>query len=164
MASTIITPGITGKSGKWPLKKGSFAVTFLMPTTRSALISRMRSTSSIGKRCGSMSRISSESISAMGKTVIIQPMHALLRYAVHKQEETIEALKAMVECESPSDAPNEVNRLVELLVEQTREFAKAKVIRNRTRGNHLLIEFVLPQARKPRKRPAPILALGHSDT
>ena len=91
-------------------------------------------------------------------------MHSLLRYAIHKQEETIQMLKAMVECESPSDAPNEVNRLVDLLVEQTREFAKAKVIRNRMRGNHLLIEFVLPQARKPRKRPAPILALGHSDT
>ena len=70
----------------------------------------------------------------------------------------------MVECESPSDAPNEVNRLVDLLVEQTREFAKAKVIRNRTRGNHLLLEFVLPQS-KARKRASPgILALGHSDT
>ena len=32
MASTISTPGITGKSGKWPLKNGSLAVTFLMPT------------------------------------------------------------------------------------------------------------------------------------
>ena len=91
-------------------------------------------------------------------------MHSLLRYAIHKQEETIQMLKAMVECESPSDAPNEVNRLVDLLVEQTREFAKAKVIRNRARGNHLLLEFVLPQPKKARKRPAPILALGHSDT
>jgi glutamate carboxypeptidase len=91
-------------------------------------------------------------------------MHSLLRYAIHKQEETIQILKAMVECESPSDAPNEVNRLVDLLVEQTRELAKAKVIRNRMRGNHLLLEFVLPQPKRPRKRAAPILALGHSDT
>lgn len=92
-------------------------------------------------------------------------MHSLLRYAIHKQEETIAALKEMVECESPSDSPNEVNRLVDLLVEQTREFAKAKVIRNRARGNHLLLEFLLPQAKKARTRPAPgILALGHSDT
>jgi hypothetical protein len=32
MASTISTPGITGKSGKWPGKNGSLWVTFLMPT------------------------------------------------------------------------------------------------------------------------------------
>lgn len=91
-------------------------------------------------------------------------MHSLLRYAIHKQEETIQMLKAMVECESPSDAPNEVNRLVDLLVEETREFARAKVIRNRMRGNHLVLEFALPQPKKPRKRAAPILGLGHSDT
>jgi len=101
----------------------------------------------------------------MGKTVIIQPMHSLLRYAIHKQEETIRMLKAMVECESPSDAPDEVNRLVDLLVEQTRDFAKPKVIRNRTRGNHLLLEFLLPQPKRARNRAASsILALGHSDT
>ena len=35
MASMISTPGITGKSGKWPTKNGSLMVTFLMPTMRS---------------------------------------------------------------------------------------------------------------------------------
>ena len=32
MDSTMSTPGMTGYSGKWPAKKGSLAVTFLMPT------------------------------------------------------------------------------------------------------------------------------------
>ena len=48
MASTTSTPGITGYSGKWPTKNGSFTVTFLMPTIRSSSSSRMESTRSIG--------------------------------------------------------------------------------------------------------------------
>ena len=31
MASMIMTPGMTGSIGKWPGKKGSLWVTFLMP-------------------------------------------------------------------------------------------------------------------------------------
>lgn len=92
-------------------------------------------------------------------------MHPLLRYAIDGQEETINLLKELVECESPSDSPAEVNRFVDLLAERTREFASPKVIRNRTRGNHLLLSFNLPQTKKKlRKKPAPLLALGHSDT
>ena len=34
IASIISTAGIIGWPGKWPTKKGSFMVTFLMPTTR----------------------------------------------------------------------------------------------------------------------------------
>lgn len=92
-------------------------------------------------------------------------MHPLLRYALDRQEETVQLLKEMVECESPSDSPAGVNRFVDLLVERTRGIAKPKVIRNRQRGNHLLLEFDLPRAKQQaRKKPAPILALGHSDT
>ena len=48
MASMISTPGITGKSGKWPVKNGSLSVTFLIPTMRSGSSSTMRSTSRNG--------------------------------------------------------------------------------------------------------------------
>jgi len=36
MASTSRTPGMTGLPGKWPWKKGSFMVTFLMPVPASS--------------------------------------------------------------------------------------------------------------------------------
>ncbi len=47
MASTIRTPGMTGSIGKWPGKKGSLWVTFLMPTievaaTKSSALSTSR--------------------------------------------------------------------------------------------------------------------------
>ena len=32
IASTISTPGMTGKCGKWPTKNGSLMVTHLIPT------------------------------------------------------------------------------------------------------------------------------------
>ncbi len=41
-------PASPGNSGKWPTKKGSFTVTFLIPTMRSSSSSRIESTSSIG--------------------------------------------------------------------------------------------------------------------
>ena len=58
MASTISTPGITGSSGKWPTKNGSFIVTFLMPATDEESQWKMRSTSRNGGRWGSMRRMS----------------------------------------------------------------------------------------------------------
>ena len=49
MPSIIRTPGITGSAGKWPWKKGSLMVTFLMPTIRfPSWKSTMRSTRSMG--------------------------------------------------------------------------------------------------------------------
>ena len=47
MASTISTPGMTGSIGKWPGKKGSLWVTFLMPVievagTKSSALSTSR--------------------------------------------------------------------------------------------------------------------------
>jgi glutamate carboxypeptidase len=87
-------------------------------------------------------------------------MHPLLRYATDKQEEIIKLLKEFVECESPSDSPQAVNRFVELLAERSRHIAQAKLIRNQSRGHHLRLEFKLPG----RKKAGQILGLGHSDT
>src|SRR6185369_9805285 len=55
-----MTPGITGRPGKWPWKYHSLAVTPLIPTIRfaSASYSTMRSTSRNGQRCGISASIS----------------------------------------------------------------------------------------------------------
>src|SRR6185369_646206 len=55
-----MTPGITGRPGKWPWKYHSLAVTPLIPTMRlaSASYSTMRSTSRNGQRCGMSDSIS----------------------------------------------------------------------------------------------------------
>jgi glutamate carboxypeptidase len=87
-------------------------------------------------------------------------MHHFRRYATDKQEEIISLLKEFVECESPSDSPQAVNRFVDLFVERSKHIARAKLIRNQSRGNHLRLEFQLPG----RKKGGQILALGHSDT
>ena len=49
-----MTPGITGRPGKWPWKNHSVAATPLIPTIRfaSASYSTIRSTRRIGQRCG----------------------------------------------------------------------------------------------------------------
>src|ERR1700753_2846269 len=87
-------------------------------------------------------------------------MHHFRRYATDRQEEIISLLKAFVECESPSDSPAAVNRFVDLLIERSKHIAKAKVVRNRTSGNHVRLEFLLPG----RKKSGQLLGLGHSDT
>src|SRR3954454_18278263 len=55
-----MTPGITGRPGKWPWKYHSLAVTPLMPTIRLASwsYSTIRSTSRNGQRCGINASIS----------------------------------------------------------------------------------------------------------
>ena len=69
-------------------------------------------------------------------------------------------MKEMVECESPTDAPSEVNRFVDLLVSHTDDIAVAKRIKSKRFGDHLRLEFKLPGKRKEGQ----ILGLGHSDT
>jgi len=45
IASRIITPGMMGLPGKWPVKNGSFTVTFFRPSARfPGSTSRIRST------------------------------------------------------------------------------------------------------------------------
>ncbi len=69
-------------------------------------------------------------------------------------------VRAMVECESPSDDAGAVNRFVELLSDLAAPFAKVKTVAGGRFGKHLLCEF--PAAK--RKAGGQILALGHSDT
>ena len=53
-ASTWMTPGMTGRPGKWPWKNHSVAVTALIPTIRfsAGSYSTIRSTRRNGQRCG----------------------------------------------------------------------------------------------------------------
>ncbi len=89
-------------------------------------------------------------------------MHPYLRHLKDKQAEIIALIKEMVECESPSDSAEGVNRFVDLVVEKTRDIAQAKVIRPhiKTYGNHLRLEFKIAG----RKKRPQILGVGHSDT
>lgn len=87
-------------------------------------------------------------------------MHRLLSYAREKQGEIIASIQAMVECESPSDSPVDVNRFVDLLAEQTKEFATAETIDGGEYGRHLRLTFHLPV----RETEGQILGVGHSDT
>lgn len=87
-------------------------------------------------------------------------MPSYLAQATEKQEETIQFIRRLVECESPSNNAASVNRLVEILIESTRSLAKPCLIKNKNFGHHLRLDFNLPHAPKAPR----ILALGHSDT
>jgi glutamate carboxypeptidase len=79
-----------------------------------------------------------------------------LRYATQKQAEIVALVRALVECESPSDAPAAIDRFTELLAEKAREIATAQFLP----GGSLRLEFTLPGEAKEGQ----ILVLGHADT
>src|ERR1700685_2478846 len=87
-------------------------------------------------------------------------MHPYLRYATEKQTEIAELIKEMVECESPSDSPGDVNRFVDLMMDRTTDIASAKTIASNGFGKHLRLEFNLPG----REKKGQVLGVGHSDT
>ncbi len=87
-------------------------------------------------------------------------MHPYLRYATEKQSNIVSLIREMVECESPSDSPGEVNRFVDLVIERTRDIAEAKTIDAERFGKHLRLEFKVGGAKKEGQ----LLGVGHSDT
>src|SRR5207248_3769436 len=144
---TISTPGITGKSGKCPLKNGSSLVTFLIPTIRSASNSTTRSTRRNGERCGRMARIWLISRMAM-EVVIIAAVDPILSFIQARQPAIVALIRQFVECESPSDTPEAVNRFVELVSDTVAPFAKVKTAGGGSFGRHLVCEFALPGRKK----------------
>lgn len=86
-------------------------------------------------------------------------MHSFLRWANSKQDEIIALIQEMVECESPSDSPADVNRFVDLLVARTSDIARAETLGAEGVGHHLRLTFHLDG--KPEGQ---ILGVGHSDT
>src|SRR5579875_800524 len=86
-------------------------------------------------------------------------MASYLSYAIDKQAEIVALIRELVECESPSNAPQEVNRFVNLLIEKTRGLASAETVDSDRFGSHLRLEFNLPG-----RQDGQVLLLGHSDT
>lgn len=85
-----------------------------------------------------------------------------LARAKSHQDEIVSFIRALVECESPSDDPKSVNRFVELMGDSVAGLGKARTIPGGKFGKHWQCEFTLPGPRC--KVPGQILALGHSDT
>jgi glutamate carboxypeptidase len=94
------------------------------------------------------------------EAAIITAVDSILAYTKQRQRSTIELIRRMVECESPTDSPEGVNRFVDLIADTVSSFATVKTVRGGKFGRHLLCEFVLPG----RKKDGWIMALGHSDT
>src|SRR4051794_35569726 len=126
---------------------------------RSESISTMRSTRRNGERCGRMARIWLMSRMAM-EVAIIAAVDPILSYIQARQPAIVGLLRQFVECESPSDTPEAVNRFVELVSDTVAPFAKMKKIAGGKFGKQLVCEMSLPGRRKSGQ----ILALGHSDT
>ncbi len=84
----------------------------------------------------------------------------LLTWVQSHRPQLVAMIRAMVECESPSDNPRAVNRFVELFSGWAAPVARVKSVPGGRFGNHLLCEFQLPGSKKSGQ----VLALGHSDT
>ncbi|MBZ5611633.1 MAG: M20 family metallopeptidase [Acidobacteriia bacterium] len=89
-------------------------------------------------------------------------MHPFLDFARSKQSAIIALIRELVECESPSDHPQSVNRFVDLLASKLEREGRVRKLAGGRFGRHLRCEFQLPGPRK--QRDGNILALGHSDT
>ncbi|MBY0374971.1 MAG: M20 family metallopeptidase [Bryobacteraceae bacterium] len=87
-------------------------------------------------------------------------MDKYLAFAHSAQPALVAFLREMVECESPSADPEAISRFVELFSDRTRDIADFKLVRSKTYGPHLLVNFKLPGKKKSGR----VIALGHSDT
>ncbi len=88
-------------------------------------------------------------------------MHPFLAFAEAKQSEIIALIREFVECESPSDHPQSVNRFVDLLASRIEGAADIRTLPGGRYGHHLRCEFRVAGA-KPEE--GQILVLAHSDT
>lgn len=89
-------------------------------------------------------------------------MHPILAEAHAAWPAVKTLLKRLVECESPSEDPAAVTRFMELLAEEARDCAAARLVKMPRAGCCLLLRFQLPG---PRRRQGPrLLAVGHGDT
>ncbi len=161
MASTISTPGITGKSGKWPPKKGSLAVTFLIPTIRSVL----HLEDAIHQQQGVAMRQNLPYLvdiqSGHGNTYYINRETKFLIGRRRRPSLLRELLRAMVECESPSDDSDAVNRFVDLFADAAAPLRKGEDAPRRDFREAFAVRVRL---RARGSASGQILALGHSDT
>jgi glutamate carboxypeptidase len=85
---------------------------------------------------------------------------SIFSYIQSRQGEITALIRQFVECESPSDSPEAVNRFVDLVADSVAGFAHAKTVPGGKFGKHLLCEMQTPG----RHKNGQVLALGHSDT
>jgi glutamate carboxypeptidase len=91
---------------------------------------------------------------------IISAVDKILSHIRERQSEIKLLIRQLVECESPSDDREAVNRFVELVADMVSPLARVRTHPGGKFGRHLVCEFHLPGKRKSGQ----ILALGHSDT
>jgi glutamate carboxypeptidase len=83
-----------------------------------------------------------------------------LRYATQKQAEIVALVGRLVACESPSDAPEAVDRFTALLAQEAQELAATEFFPGGAFGRHLRLEFAPSHG----SAEGQILVLGHADT
>lgn len=84
----------------------------------------------------------------------------ILAHVRSRQPAIIALIRRLVECESPTDSPADVNRCMDLIAAAAAPFARTKTIPGGRFGRHLLCEMQL----RGRKKSGQVLALGHADT
>ena len=87
-------------------------------------------------------------------------MDPILAFCQSQQAGIIALIRRLVECESPSDDAQAVNRFVDLLAEVLAPLGTVRTFPGGRFGNHLQCEFHLPGGKKT----GSVLVLGHSDT
>jgi len=87
-------------------------------------------------------------------------MHAYLRYALERQEEIAALIQRLVEAESPTDSPESVDHVMDLLIEVNRDLAQSEVVPSPRFGKHLKLTFGGSGKSQSRQ----LLAIGHADT
>jgi glutamate carboxypeptidase len=88
-------------------------------------------------------------------------VHPFLAFAEAKQPAIVAFIRELARCESPSDQPQAVNRLVHLVADRLDGATNVKTLPGGRFGNHLRAEFKLPGAKSGGGK---ILVLAHSDT
>jgi glutamate carboxypeptidase len=87
-------------------------------------------------------------------------MDALLQWARKNQPRLIGFVRELVECESPTDSPDDVTRCAELIGDSLADIADGRMQRGKGVGHTYTCTFRLPGG----ARQGRVLALGHSDT
>jgi glutamate carboxypeptidase len=85
---------------------------------------------------------------------------AILAHVRSRQGAIVSLIRTLVECESPTDSPESVNRAMDLIADAAAPFARSKTVKGGKYGKHLICEMQLPGRRKAGQA----LALGHADT
>src|SRR5947208_8559951 len=88
-------------------------------------------------------------------------MHPFVRAAKRQKAATLDLIERMAACETPSGSPDAVNKFVDLLAAETKDFARTERFKTEGFGDAARLNFSLPRAASRGKQ---ILAIGHSDT